>query len=81
MQISPQLLKAWSEKRTRGDISRLVTFTESSKPTVIRAIKHGQGNEEIILKISQFYSEKKSKKEIQSTALNLVSNGQTGKNI
>ena len=81
MKISTKLLKAWDEKRTRGDISRLIKYTRTSKPTVIKAIKHGQGNEEIILKISRFYSEKKTGKDIQSKALNLLSNGKAGKNI
>lgn len=80
MQISTQLLEAWKERRTRGDIRRLVVYTQASKPTIIRAIKHGQANEEIILKISRFYSEKISAEDIQSQALNLLSNAKTEEN-
>jgi hypothetical protein len=81
MKISPKLLRVWNEKRTRGDIPRLMAFTQVSKPTIIRAIKHGQGNEEIVLKISQFFSEKETEKDIESKALNLLINGTTAKNI
>ena len=76
MKISTKLLKAWNERRTRGDIPLLIKYTSASKPTIIKAIKHGQGNEEIILKISSFYSERKTGKDIQSKALNLLSNGE-----
>lgn len=81
MKISSKLLKAWSAKRTRGDIPRLVEFANASKPTIIKALKHGQGNEQIILKISRFYSERNTQKEIESTALNLISNVKARENI
>lgn len=80
MKISGQLLKAWRQKRTRGDIRSLVEYTQCSKPTIIKALTHGHANEEIILKISEYYSEKPSTQEIHSKALNLVSNGKAAKN-
>ena len=73
-------MKLWNAKRTRGDIQQLVIYTKTSKPTILKAIKHGQGSEKIILKISRFYSEKKTKKDIEFKALNLASNAKAGKN-
>jgi len=59
MKIPQQILRVWNKKHSRGDVSRLIHFTQASKPTIIKAIRHGQANEEMILKISRFYSEKK----------------------
>jgi len=59
MKIPQQILRVWNKKHSRGDVSRLIHFTQVSKPTIIKAIRHGQANEEMILKISRFYSEKK----------------------
>lgn len=80
MKISGTLLKAWQQKRTRGDIRRLVEYTQASKPTIIKALTHGYGNEEIVLKISQFYSKKASVQDIHSKALKLVTNGKAAEN-
>ena len=82
MKISTKILKVWSEKRTRGDIKRLKAYTNASKPTIIKAFKDGEANEEIILRISRFYSEKKlsTPKEIESKALKLLADGKAGKN-
>lgn len=79
MKISSKLLKAWSLKRTRGDVSRLVTYVKASKPTIIKAINHGEASEKMILKISRFYSEKRTVEDIESKALNLVLNAKAGK--
>ena len=78
MKVSSKILDKWSARRTRGDITRLTSYTKKSKPTIIRALKHGEASENIILKISQFYSEKKiiSAKEIESQALNILSHGE-----
>ncbi|MGN6802378.1 MAG: hypothetical protein ACTHJN_10755 [Ginsengibacter sp.] len=82
MKISEKIMKAWSEKRTRGDVSRLTNYTKASKPTIIRALNHGEASESIILKISRFYSEKKlaTPEEIESEALKLFAHGQSGQN-
>ncbi|MGN6247372.1 MAG: hypothetical protein ACTHNG_03390 [Ginsengibacter sp.] len=73
MKISEKIMNAWAEKRTRGDIRKLIAYTKASKPTIIRAINHGEANENIILKISRYYSEKESPQDIESKALNLFS--------
>ena len=77
MKVSSKLLNKWSARRTRGDIRRLTYFTKKSKPTIIKALKHGEASENIILKISEYYSERKisTAKEIELQALNLLSNG------
>lgn len=77
MKISTKLLKHWAKKHSRGDVSRLTHHTKVSKPTIIKALKHGEANEEIILKISQYYSEKKPafQKEIEIKALKMFSHG------
>ena len=80
MKISSKLLKAWRVKRSRGDVSRLVTYVKASKPTIIKAINHGEASEKIILKISRFYSEKRTVKDIELKALNIVLNAKSGKN-
>lgn len=80
MEISTTLLSAWRQKRTHGDIRRLVEYTGASKPTVIKALRHGRASPEMILKISQFYSEKVSAQDVYSTALNILSNGKATKN-
>lgn len=80
MKISNRLMKAWQEKRTRGDIRRLVEYTQTSKPTIIKALNHGHATEKIILKISQFYSEKASVQDINTKALNLIYDGKTAEN-
>ena len=76
MKIPEKIFKIWSKKHSRGDVSRLVQFTNVSKPTIIKAIKHGEANEKNILKISEYYSEKKTttQKEIELKALKLFQN-------
>ena len=76
-------MKAWNVKRTRGDVARLIEYTQASKPTIIKALNYGEGSETMILKISRFYSEKKvsTSKEIELEALNLISNGKARENI
>ena len=80
MKVSETLLKAWQQKRTRGDVRRLVEYTNTSKPTIINAITHGRASEEIILKISLYYSEKATAQEINSKALNLIYDAETTAN-
>ena len=82
MKIPTKILKLWDKKHSRGDVSRLILFTKASKPTIIKAIRHGHANEEIILKISQYYSEKKTtaQEEIVIKALKLFTNGTTQNN-
>ena len=77
MKIPTKLLKIWCSKHSRGDVSRLISFANASKPTIIKAIKHGEANEEIILKISKYYSEKKiiTEKEIAVKAFKIFENG------
>ncbi|MDQ2718211.1 MAG: hypothetical protein M3Z26_00415 [Bacteroidota bacterium] len=81
MKISAKLIKAWNEKRTRGDIRRLTEYTKASKPTIIKAVTHGEATEAIILKISIFYSEKKlaTPQEIELKALNIISNAKAAR--
>lgn len=76
MKIPQQILKVWNKKHSRGDVSRLIDFTKVSKPTIIKAIRHGQANNEMILKISRYYSEKKTtgQHEIIRQALKILSN-------
>ena len=78
MKISDNILAIWSKNHTRGDVSRLTDYTNVSKPTIIKAIKHGHGSEEIILKISQYYSEKI--REVEEKALKMFSHGKTQNN-
>ena len=75
MKIPQQILKVWHKKHSRGDVSRLIDFTKVSKPTVIKALRHGEANEEMILKISRYYSEKKTtrQQEIIKQALKILS--------
>lgn len=77
MNIPPKIFKLWLKKHSRGDVSKLVDFTKASKPTIIKAIRHGHANEKIILKISEYYSEKQtpSRKDIEIKALKLLENG------
>ena len=76
MKIPQQILEVWHRKHSRGDVSRLIDFTKVSKPTIIKALRRGEANEEIILKISRYYSEKKatSQQDIIKQALKLLSN-------
>lgn len=76
MKIPQQILRVWNKKHSRGDVSRLIYFTKVSKPTIIKAIRHGEANEEMILKISRYYSEKKTteRQEIIKQALKMLSN-------
>ena len=66
MKISEKILSVWSENHSYGDVS---------KPTIIKAIKHGHGSEEVILKISRYYSEKIRK--VEGKALKMFSHGKT----
>ena len=79
MEVPHKILKAWNSKRSRGDVAKLVSQTKLSKPTIIKAINHGQASEKIILKICRFYSEKKilTPKEFETQALILL-NGNDG---
>ena len=79
MKIPQQILKVWNKKHSRGDVSRLIHFTRVSKPTIIKALRHGQANEEIILKISRYYSEKKTtgQQDIIKQALKMLSDEPT----
>ena len=79
MKIPQQILRVWNKKHSRGDVSRLIHFTEASKPTIIKALRHGQANEEIILKISRYYSEKKTtgQQDIIKQALKMLSDEPT----
>lgn len=76
MKVSEKIIKAWNEKRTRGDIKRLMAYTNASKPTVIKALTHREATPEIILKISEFYSEKiiLTPEDVEIKALKLISN-------
>ena len=82
MKIPDKILKLWIKKHSRGDVSQLVLFTKVSKPTIIKAIKHGEANEKNILKISQYYSEKKTitQKEIEIEALKMFENAREENN-
>ena len=77
MKIPAKIFRLWCEKHSRGDVARLVNFTKASKPTIIKALRHGEASEENILKISKYYSEKKlaTEKEIESRALKLLTHG------
>ena len=79
MKIPQQILRIWNKKHSRGDVSRLIQFTQVSKPTIIKAIRHGQANEEMILKISRYYSEKKTtvEQDIIRQALKMLSDEPT----
>ena len=79
MKIPQQILKVWNKKHSRGDVSRLIHFTQVSKPTIIKAIRPGQANEEMILKISRYYSEKKTtvEQDIIREALKMLSDEPT----
>ena len=79
MKIPQQILRIWNKKHSRGDVSRLIHFTQVSKPTIIKAIRHGQANEDTILKISRYYSEKKitGRQEIIKEALKMLSDEST----
>lgn len=78
MKISDKILKTWSENHSHGDVLRLIDFTNLSKPTIIKAIKHGYGSERVILKISQYYSRRIRK--VEDKALNMFSHGNTQNN-
>ncbi len=75
MKISEKILSVWAENHSYGDVSKLIDFTNVSKPTIIKAIKHGYGSEEVILKISKYYSEKI--REVEEKALKMFSHGKT----
>lgn len=75
MKISEKILSIWSENHSYGDVSKLMDFTNVSKPTIIKAIKHGRASEEVILKISKYYSEKIREVEVES--LKMFSHGKT----
>ena len=79
MKIPTKIFRLWCEKHSRGDVARLVNFTKASKPTIIKALRHGQASEENILKISEYYSEKKmaTEKEIETQALKMLTDGTT----
>ena len=79
MKIPQQILRIWNKKHSRGDVLRLIHFTQVSKPTIIKAIRHGQANEDTILKISRYYSEKKitGRQEIIKEALKMLSDEST----
>ena len=79
MKIPQQILRIWNKKHSRGDVSRLIHYTQVSKPTIIKAIRHGQANEEMILKISRYYSEKKTtvEQDIIREALKMLSDEPT----
>jgi len=74
MKIPVKILRLWTKKHSRGDVSRLTHFTKASKPTIIKALRHGEANGEIILKISKYYSEKQPD-EIENKALKMFTNG------
>ena len=79
MKIPQQILRIWNKKHSRGDVLRLIHYTQVSKPTIIKAIRHGQANEDTILKISRYYSEKKTtgRQDIIKEALKMLSDEPT----
>jgi hypothetical protein len=53
----PQKVKSiWDEKKRRGDVARLTAYTGLSKPTIIKALRHGIARPELVLKISKYFS-------------------------
>lgn len=75
--ISPvpaEIFKLWTEKKSRGDVTKLMEFTSLSKPIIIRALKHGYASPELILSISKYFSQKKSYslQEIEHQALKIL---------
>ena len=56
--VPAKVFSAWKEKKSRGDVAKLMAFTGLSKPVIIKALKHGQAKPELVLKISRYYSKK-----------------------
>lgn len=42
----------------RGDIGRLVAYTDSSQPTITKAIRKGLASKELIVSIDEFFNKK-----------------------
>ena len=62
--VPEKVIRIWKQKQSRGDVARLTTYTGLSKPTIIKALRHGIAQPELVLKISRYFS----KKPLASTA-------------
>lgn len=74
IKVPAKVLDAWRKKQSRGDIQKLVKLLNLSKPTIIQAIKHGQAGNDLILKISRYYSRKEwpTTREVERKALQIM---------
>lgn len=76
MEIPVSVLQKWSERHSRGDERRIHESMKLSRPTISKALNHGLGTTETILKISRFYAKKKAlfPHDIETAALKILNN-------
>lgn len=77
MNVPKTVFDQWEQRKSRGDLVNIHKATKLSRPTVNKALKNGIASPETILKISAYYSKKKSvqPKDIEAEALQIL-NGQ-----
>lgn len=54
--VPAKVFSVWNKKKTYGDVEKLVAYTAVSKPTIIRALRYGIAQPELVLKISKYFS-------------------------
>jgi len=71
--IPVSILKKWGNIQSRGDVKKIILLTGLSKPTVIKALKHGIAPPELILTISEYFSKKKENlAQVKEESLNIL---------
>ena len=71
--VPKAVLNQWKNRQTRGDVTKLTEVTGYSKPTIIRALKHGLASSELVLDISRYFSKKANEMtQLEERALKLL---------
>jgi len=72
--VPATVLNAWQNRRSRGDVAKLVVYTGFSKPIIIQALNHGLANQSLVLKIRRYFSKKvlKTPDEVEQMAMKLL---------
>lgn len=61
MKVSKEILEFWKENVDHGDKGKIQLKSGLSYPTITEAIENGEASEETIIKINDFFKDKKKR--------------------
>lgn len=75
MEVPKAVLEEWHRRKKRGDISAINKSIGLSRVTITKAINQGKASADVILKISEYYSDKEitiTPQELEEKALQIL---------